>query len=52
MIDYVKFDTANDVIVVGYADGTTSTYTRAMAAEYLYIFPDRSGDVKAMGWIK
>ena len=51
MIDYVKFDTTNNVIIVGYADGTTSTYTQAMVAEYLETFPDRASDIKAMGWL-
>lgn len=50
MIDSIKFDTANNVIVVTLEDGTSTTYTQAMDAQYLADFPERGGDLQAMGW--
>lgn len=50
MIDSIKFDTTNNIIVVTYADGTSTTYTHVMCDQYLLDFPDRAADLKAMGW--
>lgn len=50
MIDSIKFDTANNAIVVTLDDGTVTNYTQYMAAQYVADHPDRVGDLKAMGW--
>lgn len=45
----IKFDTANDLIVVTLPDGTVRTYVRADAGQYLMEM-GRPADLEAMGW--
>ena len=51
MIDSIKFDTSANSITVTMDDGTSVIYTFDMAAQYATDYPNRIGDLVAMGWI-
>lgn len=51
MIDYITFDSDNNTITVGFADGEVKIYTQVMSDQYLIDYPDRENDLKAMGWM-
>jgi DNA-directed RNA polymerase sigma subunit (sigma70/sigma32) len=50
MVESITFDYAEDKIIVNFSDGTSAEYTRADKDKYLSDFPDREGDIIAMGW--
>jgi len=48
MINYIKFDAANNCIVVGLSDGTVATYTPAQEAQYIADTGRTSADFVAL----
>ncbi len=50
MIESVRFEYANNKIIVTLFDGSEKEYTRDQKDAYLQEFPSRSSDVVAMGW--
>jgi len=50
MIYSVQFLYDANVIIVTLDDGTSQEYSKEQKDEYIRAFPDREGDVLAMGW--
>lgn len=46
----ITFNTDESKLIITFEDGSTKEYTQADKDAYLSDYPDRVGDVEAMGW--